>query len=75
MTTALFGFLGHAVLPLEQLVLSLSLGEDPLKQTVMILFIMVDAPSTYNVILGWPTLDTFMVVASSYHHKLKFSIK
>lgn len=40
----------------------------------MTLFTMVDVPSIYNVILGQPILATFIVVASLYHQKLKFSM-
>lgn len=35
---------------------------------------MVGAPSAYNVILGRSFFSTFMVVVSSYHQKIKFSI-
>ncbi|KAL0303497.1 UNVERIFIED_CONTAM: hypothetical protein Sradi_6217800 [Sesamum radiatum] len=37
-----------------------------------ILFGVVDVPSAYNVILGWPTLNTFQAMISIYHKKMKF---
>lgn len=34
--------------------------------------VIVDADSTYNAILGKPSLHEMMVVPSSYHHMVKF---
>ncbi|KAL0451616.1 UNVERIFIED_CONTAM: Transposon Ty3-G Gag-Pol polyprotein [Sesamum latifolium] len=34
--------------------------------------LVVDAPSTYNIIRGSPSLNSFRAVASTYHMKLKF---
>lgn len=56
-TTPLFGFFGHAMQPLDQIKLSLSLGEEPRRQTILATFIVVDAPSSYNIILGQPILN------------------
>ncbi|KAL0377768.1 UNVERIFIED_CONTAM: hypothetical protein Sradi_3082300 [Sesamum radiatum] len=38
----------------------------------MVKFLVVKAPSAYNIILGRPGLNTFRAVASTYHMKLKF---
>lgn len=38
------------------------------------MFTIVEAPSSYNVILGRPALNGFMVVASTYHQKLKYPV-
>ncbi|XP_073314755.1 uncharacterized protein [Primulina huaijiensis] len=73
-STPLYGFEGHAIPPLGQIVLPLSLGTDPRRVTKMIAFTVVDNPSTYNGILGQPALKDFRVVASTYHHKLKFLV-
>ncbi|XP_074576197.1 uncharacterized protein LOC141832624 [Curcuma longa] len=54
--------------------LSLSLGEEPLRRTCSTLFIMVDTPSAYNVILGRSALNSFGAVVSTFHQKLKFSV-
>ncbi|KAL0454777.1 UNVERIFIED_CONTAM: hypothetical protein Slati_0816900 [Sesamum latifolium] len=40
--------------------------------TRMLKFLVVDAPSFYNNIMGHPSLNSFRVVASTYHMKLKF---
>ncbi|KAL0461308.1 UNVERIFIED_CONTAM: hypothetical protein Slati_0018400 [Sesamum latifolium] len=38
----------------------------------MLKFLVVDAPSSYNIIMGRPSLNFFRAVASTYHMKLKF---
>ncbi|XP_073051186.1 uncharacterized protein [Primulina eburnea] len=50
-STPLFGFAGHAIPPLGQIVLPLSLGTDHPRVTKMIAFTVVDTPSAYNAIL------------------------
>ncbi|XP_075474458.1 uncharacterized protein LOC142505374 [Primulina tabacum] len=65
---------GHAIPPLGQIVLPLSLGTDPRRITKMIAFTVVDIPSAYNGILGRPALKNFRAVASTYHQKLKFPV-
>lgn len=72
---ALFGFAGHTVHLVGQIILSLTLGDVSSRRISMTPFLMVDVPSTYNVILGCPFLLVFMVVASSYHQKIKFPIR
>lgn len=72
--TALFKFAGHAVHPMGQITLPLTLGDEPSHRTSMAMFLVVDAPSVYNIIMGLPFLSTFMAVESTYHQKLKFPI-
>ncbi|XP_074577627.1 uncharacterized protein LOC141834083 [Curcuma longa] len=74
MATSLFGFTGNEVQLLGQITLAISMGEEPLRRTRRVPFIIVDAPSTYNVILGRPTLSAFSVVVSTYHQKMKFPV-
>ncbi|XP_073026686.1 uncharacterized protein [Primulina eburnea] len=74
-STPLYGFAEHVILPLGQIVLPLSLGTDPQRITKMIAFTVVDTPSAYNGILGRPALKDFRAVASSYHQKLKFPVR
>ncbi|KAL0373904.1 UNVERIFIED_CONTAM: hypothetical protein Sradi_3306100 [Sesamum radiatum] len=38
----------------------------------MVKFLVVNAPSAYNIILGRPSLNIFRAIASTYHMKLKF---
>ncbi|KAL0355822.1 UNVERIFIED_CONTAM: hypothetical protein Sradi_4029100 [Sesamum radiatum] len=58
--------------PLGEVTLPLSLGSYPKRSTKMVKFLVVKAPSAYNIILGRPGLNTFRAVASTYHMKLKF---
>ncbi|XP_075492422.1 uncharacterized protein LOC142530469 [Primulina tabacum] len=73
--TALFGFAGHAVYPEGEITLPLTLGSGDLRKTVMTVFTIVDAPSSYNVILGRPAMNEMRAVASTYHQKIKFPIR
>ncbi|XP_073061787.1 uncharacterized protein [Primulina eburnea] len=73
-STPLYGFAGHAIPPLGQIVLPLSLGNEPRRVTKMTTFIVVDTSSAYNGILGRPALKDFRAVASTYHQKLKFPV-
>ncbi|XP_075494699.1 uncharacterized protein LOC142532266 [Primulina tabacum] len=73
-STPLYGFAGHAIPPLGQIVLPLSLGHEPRRVTKMTTFTVVDTPSAYNGILGRPALKDFRAVASTYHQKLKFPV-
>ncbi|XP_073153008.1 uncharacterized protein [Henckelia pumila] len=71
-TTELYGFTGHALQPLGQIVLPLSLGNGEQRVTKMACFTVVDAPSSYNGILRRPAPSDFRAVTSTYHQKLKF---
>ncbi|XP_073275471.1 uncharacterized protein [Primulina huaijiensis] len=73
-STPLYGFVGHAIPSLGQIVLPLSLRTDPQRIIKMIAFTVVDTPSAYNEILGQPALKDFRAVASTYHQKLKFPV-
>ncbi|KAK6150854.1 hypothetical protein DH2020_015786 [Rehmannia glutinosa] len=70
--TPLTGFSGETVKALGEVTLPLSLGSYPRRTTKMVRFLVVKAPSTYNVILGRPSLNLFRAVASTYHMKVKF---
>ncbi|XP_073304552.1 uncharacterized protein [Primulina huaijiensis] len=73
--TALFGFDGHAVYPEGEIILPLTLGTGDLRKTVVTVFTVVDAPSSYNIILGRPTMNEMRAVASTYHQKIKFPVR
>ncbi|XP_073300532.1 uncharacterized protein [Primulina huaijiensis] len=73
--TALFGFAGHAVYPEGEIILSLTRGTGDLRKTVMTIFTIVDAPSSYNIILGRPAMNEMRAVASTYHQKIKFPVR
>ena len=44
----------------------------PQQITKDVTFLIVDCSSAYNVILGWPTLNSWKVVTSTYHMMIKF---
>ncbi|XP_074565166.1 uncharacterized protein LOC141821717 [Curcuma longa] len=75
MATSLYGFTGNEVRPLGQIRLAISLGEEPTRRVRYSFFTIVDAPSSYNVILGRPTLSIFSAIVSTYHQKIKFPVE
>ncbi|KAL0420150.1 UNVERIFIED_CONTAM: hypothetical protein Sradi_1428500 [Sesamum radiatum] len=50
--TPLTGFSGEMIEPLREVMLPLSLGSLPKRSTKMVKFLVVKAPSAYNIILG-----------------------
>ncbi|KAL2230969.1 UNVERIFIED_CONTAM: Retrovirus-related Pol polyprotein from transposon [Sesamum indicum] len=70
--TPLVGFGGSEVASLGTIELPVSMGEEPKRKTLMVKFLVVDTPFTYNVILGRPRLNSFWAVISTYHMKMKF---
>ena len=66
------GFSGEKVLPLGSIQLVLTLG-DPLCQAITtVRYLIVDAPSAYNVLLGRPSLNAIKAIPSAYHLVIKF---
>ncbi|KAL2231769.1 UNVERIFIED_CONTAM: Retrovirus-related Pol polyprotein from transposon [Sesamum indicum] len=70
--TPLVGFGGSEVASLGMIELPVSMGEEPKRKTLMVKFLVVDTPFTYNVILGRLGLNSFRAVISTYHMKMKF---
>ena len=68
------GFSGERVLPLGSVQLVLTLGDPPCQATTTVRFLIVDAPSAYNMLLGRPSLNVIWVVPSAYHMVIKFPI-
>ena len=54
--THLWGFSGEKVLPLGSIQLVLTLGDPPCQATTTVRFLVVDALSSYNMLLGRPSL-------------------
>ena len=67
------GFSGEKVLPLGLVQLVLILGDPPCQATTTIKFLIVKAPSTYNMLLGRPSLNAIRAIPSAYHMVVKFS--
>ena len=60
------------MLPLGSIQLVLTLGEPPCQATATARFLIVDAPSAYNMRLGRPSLEAIKAVPSAYHMVIKF---
>ncbi|XP_042386687.1 uncharacterized protein LOC121978402 [Zingiber officinale] len=74
MATPLNRFTGNEILSISQARLAISLGDEPLRRTRTTNFIVVDAPSAYNVILGRSALNKFRAIVSTYCQKVKFPV-
>ena len=70
--THLRGFSGEKVLPVGSIQLVLTLGEPPCQATTTARFLIVDAPSAYNMLLGRPSLNAIRAIPSTYHMVIKF---
>ena len=70
--TYLRGFFGERVLPLGSTQLVLTLGDPLCQATTTVRFLIVDAPSAYNMLLGRPFLNTIRAIPSAYHMVIKF---
>lgn len=51
-----------------------TLTDRALVKTIMVRYVVVNAPSSYNLILGQPSLNRLGVIVSSVHMKMKFPI-
>ena len=71
-STHLRGFSGEKVLPLGSIQLVLTLGDPPCQATTAVKFLVVDAPSAYNMLLGRPFLYAIKAIPSTYHMVIKF---
>ena len=71
-STHLQGFFGEKVLPLGSIQLVLTLGDPLCQTTTTTRFLVVDAPSAYNMLLGRPSLNAIKAIPSAYHMMIKF---
>ena len=60
------GLSRERVLPLGSIQLVLTFGDPPCQATTTVRFLIVDAPSAYNMLLGRPSLNTIRVIPSAY---------
>ncbi|KAL0355615.1 UNVERIFIED_CONTAM: hypothetical protein Sradi_4008400 [Sesamum radiatum] len=72
--TSLYGFAGEVVHLRGMISVLLTLRTFPLQKTCLLKFLVVDIPSAYNVTLGYPTLNAFRAIISTYHMKIKFPV-
>ena len=68
------GFSREKVLPLGSMQLVLTLGDPPCQATTIARFLVVDAPSAYNMLLDRPSLNAIKAIPSVYHMMIKFPI-
>ena len=66
----LVSFSGDRVYP--KVTLTVTMGTHPRQLTRQLDFLVVDCPSSYNVIIGRPTLNRWKVATSTYCLKVKF---
>ena len=66
------GFSRERILPLGSVQLVLTLEDPPCQATTMTKFLITEAPSAYNMLLGKPSLNAIRAVPSAYHMVVKF---
>ncbi|KAL0360982.1 UNVERIFIED_CONTAM: hypothetical protein Sradi_3782700 [Sesamum radiatum] len=70
------GFEGSTIRAIGEVILPISLGEEPQIKKVMVHFLVVDTSyPSYNIILGRPTLNVIGAVISTSCLKVKFPTK
>ena len=70
----LISFSGDRVYPKGIVTLTVTVGTQPRQLTRQLDFLVVDCPSSYNVIIGRPTLNRWKATMSTYCLKVKFPI-
>ena len=68
----LVSFSGDRVYPRGIVTLTVTVGTQPRQLTHQLDFLVVDCPSSYNVIIGRPTLNRWKATTSTYCLKVKF---
>lgn len=66
------GFSSKTVQPVGSFTLPVTVGSSPSTTTTMTDFLVVRTRSTYNAIIGHPTLNAIKAITSTYHLKVKF---
>ncbi|XP_030963816.1 uncharacterized protein LOC115984981 [Quercus lobata] len=68
----LIGFGGMKVQPVGTVTLPVVVGSYPQQITKEVNFLVVDCTSSYNAIIGRPTLNSWKAITSTYHLSVKF---
>ena len=71
-TTPLYGFTGHSIMPEGSIELPLTVGEYPRQTMIITNFLVVKCPSAFYAVLGRPALKELKAVTSIYHLAIKF---
>ena len=71
-TSPLVSFTGDRIVPRGIVTLTVIAGTYPTQVTKEIDFLIVDCPSTYNIILGRPALNKLRAAMLTYYLKLMF---
>ena len=71
----LVDFRGMKVQPVSTITLPVVVGAYPQQVTKDVNFLVVDCSSSYNAIIGRPTLNSWKAVMSTYHLSVKFPMK
>ena len=69
-----YDFTGDYVIPLGVISFSITLGKYPRQSCMMAEFLVIDQPSTFNVVLGRPSLRELKAITNIYHLFMKFPI-
>ena len=69
---SLIGFTGDQIPAIGKIDLRLTVGEYPRVTSNTVEFLVVQAPSAYNVLLGRPSLNKMRAVISTAHLRMKF---
>ena len=75
MNASLVGFGGTKVYPFSSVTLSVMVYDYPQQITKDVTFLVVNCSSTYNAILGCPTLNSWKAVTLTFHLMIKFLIE
>ena len=75
MDSPLINFSGDRVYPKGVVTLTVIVGTFPKRLTCQLDFLVVDCPSSYNAIIGRPTLNKWKSATSTYCLKVKFPTK
>jgi len=68
----LVGFDGTKVFPVGTITLPVTIGKYPQQLAKEVIFLVIDFSSTYNTIIGQPTLNAWKIATSTYHLLVKF---
>nr|XP_023903529.1 uncharacterized protein LOC112015361 [Quercus suber] len=71
-SSPLVGFGGMKVQPVGSVSLPVTVGAYPQQVTKEVNFLVVDCSSSYNAIIGRPTLNRWKAITSTYHLSVKF---